>query len=226
MDNLARPNTARNSAVVEPGSTAAEQYRLLLHRLERLSERRPMRVIAVTSAARGEGRSATALNLALTAVDAGRNVALVECDLRRPSVAAALGLAPRAGLGEVLTGRAELAEALVRTGRLSVLCAGEAHDPAAALGSLRLGSMMDALRASHDLVVLDAPPALAFSDAERLAAAADGVLMVVRAQKTPRAVVRLALESLGDKVAGIVLNAVDTGSAIHGRYLYGDPGAA
>ncbi len=213
-------------ALEAPASAAAEQYRLLLARLDRLASTRPMRVVAVTSSARGEGRTTTAANLALTASLEGREAILVECDVRKPSLSAMLDLAPRAGLAEVVEGTAELAQAVCRVGALSVLLAGEPHDAAALLRNPRLGQVLEGLRTTYPLVVLDVPPALAFADAGRLAAAADGALLVVRAGATPRAVVRMALESLGDRAVGIVLNEVDAGVSLHGRYLYVDQSAA
>ncbi|BDG08195.1 CpsD/CapB family tyrosine-protein kinase [Anaeromyxobacter paludicola] len=222
-----RPDAVGGVTTLAPSdSAAAEQYRALQHRLERLAARRPMRVVAITSSARGEGRTTTALNLALTAAEDGREVALVECDLRKPCLAQRLDLAPRAGLAEVALGTAELSQALCRVGGLSVLCAGEVKDPGAVLRSPRLRAVIDALRQSCGLVILDAPPALAFADAERLASAADGAVLVVRAQETPREVVRLALDTLGDRAVGIVLNRVNAGALPHGKYLYADPTAA
>jgi capsular exopolysaccharide synthesis family protein len=215
---------SRLVALAAPESAAAEQYRVLHHRLLRLAARRPLRVVAVTSAGRGEGRTTTAANLALTAAREGRATILVEADLRRPTLAALLGLAPRAGLADVLDGRAELAQATARLGPLAVLCAGDVRDAAEAARSPRAAALLEQLRAAHDLVVLDAPPALAFSDGDRLAGAADGAVLVVRAGMTPRQVVRLALESLGERTAGIVLNDVDADSVAHGRWLY--PGSA
>jgi protein-tyrosine kinase len=208
-------------ALAAPESPSAEQYRVLYQRLARLAARRPMRVVAVTSASRGEGRTTTAANLALVGAQEGRAVVLVDGDLRWPSVASLFGLAPRAGIAEVLDGTAELSQALVRVGPLSVLCAGDVRDPAAAIRHPRTAALVDQLRAAYDLVVVDAPPALAFSDGERLAGAADAAVLVVRAGVTPRQVVRLALESLGDRAAGVVLNDVDPESVAHGRWLYG-----
>jgi protein-tyrosine kinase len=222
------PLTAAESRLVArdaPDSAAAEQYRVLHQRLLRLATRRPLRVVAVTSAGRREGRTTTAANLALTAAKDGRATVLVETDLRHPSLAALFGLAPRAGLAEVLDGSAELAQAVAQVGGLAVLCAGEARSDAA-LRSPRATAVIEQLRAAYDLVVLDAPPALAFSDGDRLVAAADAALLVVRAGATPRQVVRLAVESLGDRVAGIVLNDVDSESIAHGRWIYpGESGA-
>jgi protein-tyrosine kinase len=213
-------------AQAAPSSAAAEQYRVLAHRLERIGASRPLRVVAVTSATRGEGRSTIAANLALTAAQEGRETILVECDVRKPSLATLFDLAPRAWLAQVLDGSAELSQALCPVGPLSVLCAGDARDPMAVLRSPRLGPLLDTLRATYALVVLDAPPALAFADAGRLATAADGAVLVVRVHATPRDVVRMAVDSLGDKVVGVVLNGVDAEAAPHARYLYPDSAAA
>jgi protein-tyrosine kinase len=210
---------SRLVALDAPHSAAAEQYRVLHQRILRLATRRPIRVVAITSAGRGEGRTTTAANLALTAAQEGRTTLLVEADLRRPSLASLMGLAPRPGLAEVLAGSAELAQAIARVGPLSVLCAGEARDEGE-VRTPRATAVMEQLRAAYDLVVLDAPPALAFADGDRIAAAADAALLVVRAGATPRQVVRLALESLGERAAGIVLNDVDVETVAHGRWIY------
>jgi capsular exopolysaccharide synthesis family protein len=220
-----RPLAPGRSAIAVPESTAAEHFRVLLQRIDAANAVRAMRVVAVTSSARGEGRTTIAANLALTAAREGREVALVECDVRRPSLARLLELAPRAGLAEVVQGTAELSVALCRQGPLAVLAAGDARDPGAILRSPRLVATIEALRGSFPLVVLDVPPALAFADAGRLGTAADGVVLVVRAGQTPRQVVRLAVESLAPRVVGIVLNDVDAASSVHGRYLYADPQA-
>ena len=84
---------------------------------------------------------------------------------------------------------------------------------------------MEQLRAAYELVVLDAPPALALADGDRMASAADAALLVVRAGGTPRDVVRLAVEALGERCAGVVLNFVDATGVVHGRWLYADPTA-
>lgn len=213
---------ARLVALADPRSPAAEQYRVLYHRLVRLGARRPARVVAITSAGRSEGRTTTAANLALTAVGEGRSVLLVEADLRRPALARLLGLAPRAGLAEVLEGTAELSQAVVHLGGLSILCAGTVRDAAAAQRSARAPAVVDSLRAAYDHVYLDTPPALAFADGDRIVAEADLAVLVVRAGVTPRQVVGLALEALGDRAAGIVLNGVDLAATVQGRWLYAD----
>jgi capsular exopolysaccharide synthesis family protein len=211
---------ARLVALAAPDSPAAEQYRVLYQRILRLALRRPMRVVAVTSAGRREGRTTTAANLALTAAQEGRQTVLVEADLRRPALSRLLGLAPRPGVAEVLSGRAELGQAMTRLGPLAVLTAGEQRDVGTLLRGPAAAALLDQLRAGHELVVLDAPPALAFADGDRLSGDADAALLVVRAGATPRQVIRLALEALGDRAAGVVLNDVDPDAVAHGRWMY------
>jgi Mrp family chromosome partitioning ATPase len=228
---------ARLVALAAPESAAAEQYRVLHQRVLRLAARQPLRVLAVTSSGRREGRTTTAANLAFTAAREGRATVLVEADLRRPTLARRLGLVPRPGVAEVLAGRASLEDALTHLGPLAILLAGGATDDAGAapglaggadLGALVRGpsapALLEQLRAAFELVVLDAPPAVAFSDGDRLVGDADAALLVVRAGTTPRQVVRLALDALGDRAAGIVLNDVDPEAVAHGRWLW--PGEA
>lgn len=218
---------ARLVALQAPDSAAAEQYRVLYQRVLRLAARRPLRVLAVTSTGRREGRTTTAANLALTAAREGRATVLVEADLRRPTLGRLLGLAPRPGVADVLAGRAELGQALTRVGPLALLLAGDAGgDPGALLRGPAATALVDQLRAGHELVVLDAPPAVAFADGDRLSGDADAALLVVRAGVTPRQVVRLALDALGDRAAGIVLNDVDPDSVAHARWRWPAEGGA
>jgi protein-tyrosine kinase len=223
LKTIPRLDEAKLVLLAAPESIAGEQFRLLLARIDRVAATRPLRTVAISSCARGEGRSTTAVNLAFAAAREGREVVLVECDLRRPKLAALLELAPRPGLAEVVEGKADLPQALTRVNGVAVLCAGEARDPAGVLRSPRLASTLDALRSAFPLVVFDAPPALAFADATRLASAVDGVLLVVRAGETPREVVRMAVDSLSEKVIGIVLNGVE--DAGYARYLHSDAAA-
>src|SRR5438874_6763523 len=121
-------------ALAAPRSAAAGQYRMLLHRLRHIRSLRGEAiqggaVVAVTSAIRGEGVSITAANLALTAARSrDARVALVDCDLRRPGQAQLFGMGVRPGLGEVLTGKTEVGEALGHhhEGHLAVIGAGKA----------------------------------------------------------------------------------------------------
>ena len=207
-------------AITSPMGAAAEQYRMLLHRLRWMRAQRTQAiaggaVIAVTSSVRGEGVSITAANLALTAARArDAKVALVDCDLRRGAAGALFGMGARAGLADVLTGKTEIGEALGRysEGHLAVITAGRApgSESASLLAGTRFAQTLSLLRTLFDEIYLDVPPALATADASVVAHQADGVVMVTRAGVTPREQVASAVRSLmGAPVWGLVLNGVD-----------------
>src|ERR1051325_4099748 len=187
---------ARLVALTQPMSAAAEQYRMLLHRLRHIRALRGEAirggaVIAVTSAVRGEGVSITAANLALTAARArDAKVALVDCDLRRPGQSQLFGMGARPGLAEVLTGKTEVGEALGHhhEGHLAVIAAGKSSgsESASLLAGPRFAQTLSLLRTLFDEIYLDVPPALATADAQVVAYKADGIVMVARANETPR----------------------------------------
>src|SRR5262245_6539631 len=191
----AAPGRAPQLALLAaPTGAAAEQYRLLAQRIEPHLARGARR-IGVTSASRREGRTTTAINLALALARARRHhVLLVDADLRAPSVHAALGLPALAGLVDVTAGRADLEQALVRLGdeTVDVLAAGVAGAPATALAAPALHALLGDLGRRYGAVVVDAPPVLPLADVPTLAAALDGLLVVVRAGRTRRELLKLA----------------------------------
>jgi capsular exopolysaccharide synthesis family protein len=140
-------------------------------------------------------------------------VALVDCDLRRGALSSLFGLGARAGLSEVLAGRAELGETIGKfhEGHLAVIPAGKpAMEPASLLHGPRFIALLGQLRNLFDEVYLDVPPALATADAGIVAHRADGVILVARADKTPREQVAAAARSLaGTPLLGVVLNGVE-----------------
>jgi capsular exopolysaccharide synthesis family protein len=203
-------------ALTAPDGTAAEQYRMLLYRLRqaRVQAQPGGSVIAVTSSVRGEGVSLTAANLALTAARAGEaRVALIDCDLRRGSLSTLFSLGSRSGLAELLAGRAELGEVVGKfhEGHLAVIPAGRAPaEPASLLSSARFLALLGQLRQVFGEIFLDVPPALATADASIVAHRADGVVLVTKAEVTPRDQVQAAVRALaGTPLLGMVLNSVD-----------------
>ncbi|MFQ5766363.1 MAG: CpsD/CapB family tyrosine-protein kinase [Acidobacteriota bacterium] len=216
-------------ALTDAFSPLTEQFRLLRVRLEGVatSSGGPPRVVAVTSALPGEGKTCTALNTAIVAArELNRRVVLVECDLRRPRLAGLLANSPPCGLTRVLENGRPLAGALLKIGRpegLSLLLAGGMPDnPAELLGSAAMAAVVERLRKQFDLVLLDTPPALCFADSSRLGPLADGFLLVVRAGKTPREAL-LKTSRLLDPygVLGVVVNGVPVGSRKAYGYSYG-----
>ena len=198
-------------AALAPTSLAAEQYRALRTRLKRAENGRTVRVIAITSPAKGDGKSLTAANLALTmAQEFPQRVLLLDADLRRPTVHHLFGLAEGPGLSEVLMSVADLDQAVVTLPdhHLSILPAGfPPGRPAELLGSNAMRRLLETLRGRFDRVLLDVPPVEPLADFHILAPMIDGLLMIVRAGVTPRPAIERALAGLdASKVLGLVLN--------------------
>lgn len=204
----------RRIALLQPDSFVAEQFRSLRARLEALGAERPMRTIAVTSAMAGEGKTTAALNLALvTAMSVGRRVLLMDCDLRRPKVHVALGLRPDCGLAEVLADEVSLDRAVMQVDgtSLAVLPVRRTpSNPSELLGSDRMRALVEEVARGYDHVIFDLPPTLAMPDAKTMCELVDGVVFVVRADRTPQDDVAAALDVLDRRrILGVVLNGTD-----------------
>jgi capsular exopolysaccharide synthesis family protein len=198
-------------AGLAPKSLAAEQYRQLRTRLAHADGAQNLRTVLVTSPQKGEGKSITAANLALTmAQELQRRVAIVEADLRKPSLRHFFGLPAGPGLSEYLTGAAELRDVMrfLPEFNLIVIDAGLAPaNPAELLGSTAMRRLLDHLRARFDRVILDTPPVLPLADVAVLAPLVDGALMVVRAGVTPKPAIENALRAFdSSRLLGVVLN--------------------
>ena len=190
-----------------------EACRSLRTNIELSSLDRPVKTLLVCSGTPGEGKSTVARSLALVYAEAGLLVALVEADVRRPTVSASLDVTATAGLTEVIAGQVDLDDALLtveyagghaalaRTGvidggaaenaaeggALHVLpSGGEPPNPPVMLGSRQMQDVLTTLASDHDIVIIDSPPLLVVSDAVPLIAIADGTLVVVRLGETLR----------------------------------------
>lgn len=210
-------------AAIAPQSTAAERYRLLRTRIKQVERGRNLRSIIVTSPAKGDGKSLTAANLALTmAQEFHQRVLLLDGDLRRPAVARMFGLGEGPGLTEVLLGVADLESALVHLPdqHLTLLPAGApVAQPAELLGSAPMRRVLDSLSKSFDRILIDMPPVSPLADVHVLSPTVDGLLMIVRAGSTPKPAIERALSGLDmSKVLGLVLNG--SGDAIPDGYGY------
>lgn len=225
---IVRDDRFDDQHVVDPGSSsgAAEGYRQLRSNLQFLSVDNPPKVIMVTSAIPGQGKSTAAANLAVALTQAGRQVTVIEADLRKPMLTRYLGLVEGAGLTSVLTRNAELSDVLQSWGEdgLSLIAAGPLPpNPGELLTSTHMTLLLDELREKNDFVLIDTPPLLPVADATGIAVMVDGVLLCARYGKTTRDQlrrVRAMLDQVGARTLGVMLNAVPQRSKLAASFGY------
>lgn len=195
-----------------PNSPRAEAFRRLRTNVQFLDLTERPSTIVLTSSLPGEGKSTTTLNLGIALADAGTRVAIVDADLRRPTIGKHLGLETSAGLTTVLIGKASLDEVLQPwgNGNLFVLPSGQIPpNPSELLGSAAMGKLLEDLSGKFDLVLVDTPPLLPVTDAAILAKRTGGAMVVVGAGRVNRAQLREALGALatvGAHILGVVVN--------------------
>ena len=216
--------------VADPGSPASEAYRTLRTNIHFASLDNPLKALLITSTDPGEGKSTTLANLAVTMAQAGNRVLVVDCDLRRPSLHRLFGLSNAAGLTTMMLEAHAKEQPPVQASSvpgLSVLTSGPLPpNPSELLGSRRMADVLAQLRNEADIVLVDAPPIIAVSDAAILASKVDGVLLVVQANKTRRDLARkakAALDKANANLLGVVLNNVKMDANMY-RY-YAEPAA-
>lgn len=184
------------------------------------------KLIAVTSALQSEGKSFTAVNLAISYAQTDRRVLLVDCDLRRPKLSRLLQVSAGAGLSNLLVTPALLPEAIQPSGveKLDVILSGDIPpNPSELLGSTRMERFLAVVKERYDYIILDTPPVCMVTDAAVLASKVDGVLFVVRAGKSERPAVLQAVDQLAyaqAKILGFVLNGVDLDKSGYGYKKY------
>ncbi|MFG6446509.1 polysaccharide biosynthesis tyrosine autokinase [Microbacterium sp. P07] len=210
----------------DPHNQRSEAFRALRTNLQFL-EMDGGNIFVVTSSLPSEGKSTTTINLAVALADAGKRVALIDTDLRKPKVAEYLNIEGGAGLTDVLIGRARVADVMLPWGKrpLYVLPAGKVPpNPSELLGSKQMGQLLEALGNEFDIVLCDAPPLLPVTDAAVLSKFTAGALLVVAAGKTTThqfSGALDALETVGSKVGGVVLTMLPTRGPDSYGYGYG-----
>lgn len=200
----------------DPHSPRAEAYRRIRANLEFADVDHHIRSFVVTSSLAAEGKSTTAINLALALAEVAENrVLLIDCDLRRPSIARTVGIEGAVGVTTVLIGGVSVGEAIQHWGgSVDILPSGAIPpNPGQLLGSAAMASLMRDLLQTYTHVVVDSPPLLPTTDALGLAHLTDGVIMVARYKSTRREHLARAIESLvlvRARVIGVILDRVPT----------------
>jgi len=215
--------------VIDASTMVGEQYRLLRAKLSLMQKESGLKTLLVTSALPGEGKTFTACALAgVLAQEPGRNVLIIDADLRNPAVERTLNGkrgAVRHGLTQALQGGVSQPEALILATSedgLYFLPSGPVPDnPSELLGSERLEQLLASLRPHFAWIVLDSPPALSLADASLLSVHCDAALLVIQAERTPASAVTDLVQMLGEeRICGAVLNRTRQMKSSHYYYSY------
>lgn len=218
-----------------PKSTVAEAYRSIRTALYFGTRGQEHKVIQVTSADAGDGKTTLVCNLAVSIAQSGKKVLLVDADFRRSRLHEMFGIDRAQGISSVMSGKSELTDAIFPTGveNLWLLpCGPRPSNPSELLTSERFKELLDVLRTKFDTILIDTPPLLAVTDPSAVAPRADSVLLVMRITKhvRPNALrARQALDALGANVLGVVVNGVEVRAGYgheggYRRYGYGGYG--
>jgi len=197
----------------EPHSTVAEQYRTLRTNIQAISSKNPIRSITITSATHSEGKTITAINLAVSMAKdlSKKKILLVDADLRRARITKYLGVKSEAGLADLISDGISIDDAVINIGveNLTILPAGKIpHNPAELLGSQKLKSLITQLKEKYDYIIFDSPPIIPVTDSGLLGAQTDGVIMVIKANRTQQGVIKHAEDRLKQaqaKLLGYIL---------------------
>jgi capsular exopolysaccharide synthesis family protein len=210
---------------VENGASGGivEEYRKLAATLHHAQSVHGLKTVMVSSAAAGEGKTLTSVNLALTLSESyRRNVLLIDCDLRKPSVHDVFDVKNTAGMIHVLShGQAQKVPLVEVSPRLKLLLSGGiANDPMGLLSSKTLHHLLQDAAESFDWVIIDTPPAAFLPDCNRHASIVDAAQLVVRAFDTPYQLTQRAVEAIGrEKILGVVMNRAERPATA--KYYYG-----
>ncbi len=217
-----------------PKSRASESYRGIRTNILLSSAESAPQVILISSAGPREGKTITTLNLGVAMAQAGSKVLLLDCDMRKPDIHKAFGLARDRGISNLLVGGEGAGGALVHTSiaNLDVIpCGPIPPNPSEMLGSKRMVALLNKLRTKYAHILLDSPPSTAVTDALVLSQAVDGVVLVIRAGDTAREMVRNGLtqfQAVNARILGAILNGIDISKDIYYykyyHYYYGEDG--
>jgi protein-tyrosine kinase len=215
----------QHANVFSPGlsAKAAEQFRTLRSRLYQLRTSQQLKIVLITSAVSGEGKTFLTTNLGhAIARQPERRVLLIDADLRHSQLHAFLGAPSNPGLADYLRGDVGEMEVIQysKEGNLCFIAGGnEVPNPSELLSNGRLALLLKRVTPVFEWIILDSPPSIPVADASVLAEHCDASVVVVRARMTPAAVVRKGCQELqGRKVVGVVLNAVEQDALAYGYY--------
>jgi receptor protein-tyrosine kinase len=201
-----------------------ESFRILRNNITFSAIDNPLKVIAVSSPGRAEGKSTISVNMAIAMAMDGKKVLLVDCDLRRPSIHNWMGVLREVGLTNVVKGLSSIEDAIVSTDIENVFCLPSGPlppNPTEFLNSKHSRDLIKELSSMYDMIILDCPPCTGLSDVQVISTMADGVLLVVTMNRTLKPYLHIAMRTLNQVKApliGFVLNMVESRRQGYGYY--------
>jgi len=201
----------------DPKALITEQYKIFRTNVLSLNKGKPPKVIVVTSSIHSEGKTVTGLNLGMTIAQSAQKpkVLIIDADMRRGSVAKYLGVKHEIGLAEVLSGKADVSDAIfhIDVENMAFMPCGETpHNPAELLDSQEMKTLLTEMKSQFDYVIVDTPPIISVTDAGIVGSMADGVIMVVQAGRTQRGILKRSTELLHQshaKILGHILTNIE-----------------
>ncbi|MBB3108573.1 capsular exopolysaccharide synthesis family protein [Paenibacillus phyllosphaerae] len=211
---MPRSTKEKQLALISTKSVVTENYRNLRTNIQYASTEKATQVILISSAKRSEGKTTTSSNLAVAYANEGKRVMLIDADLRNPALHNVFSIHNTKGLCERLVDESNTREVIRETGiaGLSLITSGIIPINSAELvSSEAMKSLIDELRNSYDVIIIDSPPVLLVSDGLALSTLCDGVVMVIDSKKTEKIHARKAkmlFEHVNARLIGVVLNNV------------------
>ncbi|CEG22154.1 Tyrosine-protein kinase YwqD [Planococcus massiliensis] len=205
--------------IPKTNSLAAEQYRSIRTNLNFTMPDSNVRTILFTSATNGEGKTTTALNIAIVYAESGKKVLLVDGNMRRPALHHFFDISSRNGFSSLLMKKGELLDTVKRTGivGLEVLpCGHVPSNPAELLGAAALEQLMAEMKKYYDIVIFDSAPVLTIADSKILANKCDGTVLVASSGKSDKQQIVKAKEALlaaKATILGVILNNHEVGKS-------------
>lgn len=206
-------------------SPISETYRTLRTNIQFTALDTKEKVLVVTSAGMGEGKSTTISNLAVAIAETDKKVLLIDCDMRRPTIHKVFRLSNMQGISDYLIGEVALEKTVHSVEPyLDVMTSGTIPpNPSELLGSKVMEKFLNDMRDEYDYILLDAPPVMAVTDAQILSTLSSGVILVVASGKAQRELAKRSkelIEAVGAKIIGAVLTCIDVKNSQYGYYHY------
>lgn len=211
-------------SLVNSKSMGAEAFRTLRTNIQYSSLDEEVKSLVITSSAPYEGKSTVISNLAISMSQAGKKVLLIDCDFRKPTIHKKFGLPNTNGLTNIIIGENKIEDCLKGTEvkNLYILtCGAIPPNPSELLGSKAMKKYIEEFKEIFDIVLIDAPPVLAVTDAQLLSVNVDGTILVTSYGKTEKKAViksKEMIEAVGGKILGVVLNMVPAKGNEYGKY--------